>query len=99
MSRLPPISPDPEPTESEINKILTGKNYRKEIARVTACLIWKHEKSVSDPDAFLVPFVQNVEKYDAYRQSPLWKQIRRTVLSSANGLCAGCGKPAPVVHH
>jgi hypothetical protein len=37
--------------------------------------------------------------YDAYRNSPLWRKIRKRILQRDGKLCIRCGDPATEVHH
>lgn len=37
--------------------------------------------------------------YKAYLASPLWVGIRTKVLTTGDGRCRGCGRPATQVHH
>ena len=89
---LASIPNDPSPSESDLAAFSS-------VTRELAEMAWRDKVRTENPDAFLVPFVPNVENYLVYLRSPLWRKIRRRVLNAAHRECAGCGQIATEVHH
>ena len=105
---LPPLQPDPEPSEADIARHLVGvpRGLPDAIRQRMAALSWEGEKQKADPNAFRVCFATNVREfpggghdYEVYRQSSLWRRIRRHVLKLADYRCAACPAKATEVHH
>ena len=42
---------------------------------------------------------QRQQDYQAYLDSPRWKEKRARIIKKAGGKCRFCGKPATQVHH
>ena len=91
---------DPKPTEAEIREqLLRLSGWPEGIRRSMGELSWKSREKTRDPNAFLVPFVEDVQGYEEYRRSPTWRRIRKAVLKKAKSVCACCGGKATQVHH
>jgi hypothetical protein len=61
---------------------------------------WKEVLLTRDPNAFLVPGVQNQNWYNDYLWSDKnWKRQKRRVVKGADGNCQCCGASATEVHH
>ena len=104
---LKPISPDPKPTEAELQCEryrlgLTNSRLDESLIRDMARFFWQCGKRQEEPDNFAVPFstwVFKDDEYAAYRKSGKWKEIRGRVLKKAHYECAGCYNRATEVHH
>ena len=99
---LLPIPADPEPPPAEIQEEAAKRRVRGEqadVAEPMARIAWSVEAQRADPDAFLVPFVVDVDEYNAYRRSTTWRRVRQAKLDAAGGRCQGCGTRATQVHH
>jgi hypothetical protein len=100
---LKPLPADPDPTEEDLadlkNKLQQQGYNIKRLDRRYLTLKWRLHVVNIDPSALHVPFPPRELDYKVYLASSVWQQIRQTVLSSANGRCAGCGADATQVHH
>ena len=101
---LTPLQPDPEPTEHDIEEELEMLRAGfviepPQVRRRLAALSWRVRVSTKDPNAFCVHFVPDIDAYNEYLKSLLWKEIRQRVLTAANFECAGCFNRATEVHH
>ena len=105
------IPPDPEPTESELEKMVQQRASEivsgdsREIDRFVRA-VWAGMRREQEPDAFHVAFSTFVQvfpdgalDYQAYLNTSFWNCIRTRVLKAASGKCACCPKPAKQVHH
>jgi hypothetical protein len=104
MRVLPPIPPDPRPTEKEIAAELRKqdggvKTMSHDMRRHFAEMTWEHTKKENEPDLFWWPFAPNPMHYEAYHISNEWRRIRREVLKEAGHKCACCPNKAKQVHH
>jgi 5-methylcytosine-specific restriction endonuclease McrA len=70
-----------------------------QVRRRLAALSWRVRVSTENPNAFRVHFVPDINAYNEYLKSPIWKEIRQRVLTAANFECAGCFDHATEVHH
>jgi hypothetical protein len=102
---LPQLPPDPEPTDADLEPYLEER-FPLEHRRRFAEFSWRHEKLKEDPNLFAVPFsswvtgdFEGFPDYVSYRESPLWRRIKRKVLKASNYECAGCSNRATEVHH
>jgi hypothetical protein len=112
---LPTLPPDPKPTEAEIEDAMArigrplsyvGRHPagQRNIERELAVMMWKSERQLADPDAFIVkfatgPFPNGLKNYQEYRRSAEWGRIRGEVLAAARYHCAACEGRATQVHH
>lgn len=97
---LPVLPPDPEPSAEDLRPYLDRAtaipgSHRDFFARIS----WVADLKKREDSAFHVAFATEVDGYQAYLKSDLWKAIRKRVLKSANRKCAGCGGKATQVHH
>lgn len=98
---------DPEPTEAELKKYWPGIRFtpgvsskvQERICRFLAKAKWELVVIEKEPDAFLVPFVEDIQRYNEYLKSPEWNRIKGKVLRLHNYQCACCGNRANQVHH
>ncbi len=97
---------DPEPTEADLrahwpdfncSDRMTAKE-REEALRRFAYGRWQLAMQKENPDAFLVPFVEDLKNYSAYLKSSEWARIRKHVLDLYDGACACCDATATAVH-
>jgi hypothetical protein len=98
---LLPIDRGPDPTDAELAHFVrkSGKNLPSDIEHELARCSWRIHKRKLDPDAFVVPFVEDDKAYNKYRKSIAWQKIRERVIGTARGLCRCCGRRAQEVHH
>lgn len=99
---LPSLPPDPDPTHHDLAPLLNDLSALPENLRVHfAEFQWRDDMRKRDPDAFLVPFAAWIGDldYDQYLKSPLWRKIRKLVLTEAQHQCWACGGKATEVHH
>jgi hypothetical protein len=77
----------------------------RDVERKLAKLLWKLELQKQSANSFLVPFSTDPqafgspEAYEAYRNTPIWRDQRERVLNRAGGKCVGCSCKASEVHH
>lgn len=98
---------DPEPTKAEFQKHWPDIRFfpgvspkvQRSICRSLAKMAWKSAVTEKEPDAFLVPFVKDTERYNEYLNSPEWDRIKGKVLRLHNYQCACCSNRANQVHH
>ena len=101
---LAELPPDPRPSPEELAHFRRPKDLPV-FADGFARMFWRQAKLEADCNAFLVHFSTMVKDfcgyadYESYRQSALWKKIRKQVLASAEHTCIGCGERATEVHH
>jgi 5-methylcytosine-specific restriction endonuclease McrA len=104
---LHPLPSDPQPTDVDIEPYLNEsfRSFRPQVKRRLAEMAWQLKKTREDPNLFAVPYSRAIRDfagfpdYESYRRSPLWRSIRRRVLSASNHECAGCQNRATQVHH
>src|SRR5262245_53564386 len=104
MQVLPPIPPDLIPTDEEIQEELNrdstwARGLPPDLRRRFAEMGWELRRRKEAPDAFWHPFAPDAAWYQAYLQSPTWKQIRKRVLERAAYRCEACSAKATEVHH
>jgi hypothetical protein len=103
MRTLPPIPPEPEPTQEEIDIELQKHQFAPSLPHETqrrmAEFFWRANQKAKYPDLFWRPFAPEAEWYDKYLASDEWWQISETVKQEAGHKCACCPKKAKNVHH
>jgi hypothetical protein len=100
---LPPIPPDPEPTEkqidTELRKVKFDKSLSSEKRRQFAAVFWRSDRRLKSPNKFWHPFAPDPRWYKDYLNSDMWRRISEKIKTDAGHKCACCPKKSTQVHH
>lgn len=92
---------DPEPFDEVLQERERSQRYaRAQEAYIQQQAEWRSRRDAEIQQRRAVLEREWQLKYEAYRRSPQWQELRRLVFQRAGGLCEGCGKQqAAQVHH